>query len=499
MADISRSTPIFRFRATHDISEKFSRTGRSAPETDRGAMLFDSACVVGSAILACALVLDIKEGGLWEAIQAHLQHLWVAAVLALGYALTVIANCHRMSLYTPERHRSMAQEQRQVLQASLSSGMLLVAAFYLLHPRDPRTSIVLTAVALTTAILGLRRLVAWVLLQRCFLYGAGTRNALIVGTGETAQALRSHMENMGHLGYTFKGFIDATASSSGEACACADVIGTLESVFDDARRHFVDEIFFTLPCERTEIQDILDQARFENITIRLVPDLYDSSIFNPPVEYLGQFATIPLCRRRMRDSQLLMKRTLDLAIAIAALVTLLPLFLAIAALVKRDSSGPVFYVSERLGKKGRVFRCIKFRTMVQNAEALRLALLSRNQRDGILFKLDDDPRVTRVGRFLRKYSLDELPQLMNVLSGDMSIVGPRPPLAGEVKQYKPGHLRRLEVVPGITGLWQVQARRDPSFDKYVSLDMAYVENWSIRLDLAIMVRTVGVVLAGTGS
>jgi exopolysaccharide biosynthesis polyprenyl glycosylphosphotransferase len=196
---------------------------------------------------------------------------------------------------------------------------------------------------------------------------------------------------------------------------------------------------------------------------------------------------------------LVLKRLLDIAFSSVALVMLSPVMLAIAIAVRWDSPGPIFYLSERIGKKGRVFRCIKFRTMVLDAERRRADILHMNERDSVLFKITNDPRITRTGSFLRKYSLDELPQLMNVLRGDMSMVGPRPPIASEVKRYELNHLRRLDVVPGVTGLWQVQARQDPSFDSYISLDTAYIENWSLWLDIKILVRTVGVVVSGTGS
>jgi len=181
------------------------------------------------------------------------------------------------------------------------------------------------------------------------------------------------------------------------------------------------------------------------------------------------------------------------------LVLLAPLLLLIAIAVKLDSRGPVFYRSERIGKKGHVFSCLKFRTMVRDAEKRRSEVMHLNEREGVLFKISNDPRITRLGHYLRKYSLDELPQFLNVLSGDMSVVGPRPPIASEVQEYKLSHLRRLDVTPGITGLWQVQGRKDPSFDSYISLDVTYIENWSIWLDLKIIVRTVAVVFAGTGS
>jgi lipopolysaccharide/colanic/teichoic acid biosynthesis glycosyltransferase len=164
-----------------------------------------------------------------------------------------------------------------------------------------------------------------------------------------------------------------------------------------------------------------------------------------------------------------------------------------------DSPGPIFYLSERIGKRGRVFPCVKFRTMVCDADKMRADVMHLNERDGVLFKVSNDPRITPLGRLLRKYSLDELPQFFNVLRGDMSIVGPRPPIASEVREYKLSHLRRLDVTPGITGLWQVIGRQDPSFDSYISLDVTYIENWSILLDLVIILRTIRVVLAGTGS
>ena len=193
------------------------------------------------------------------------------------------------------------------------------------------------------------------------------------------------------------------------------------------------------------------------------------------------------------------KRALDVFVSALALIFLSPLLLLLALIVKADSEGPVLYASRRVGKKGREFSCYKFRTMVADADHQKTKLHHLNERDGVLFKITNDPRITRSGRILRKYSLDELPQLWNVLRGDMSLVGPRPPLANEVKQYQLEYLRRLEAAPGITGLWQVEARNHPSFDRYISLDLHYVENWSLALDMQILLRTVSVVFAGTGS
>ena len=247
------------------------------------------------------------------------------------------------------------------------------------------------------------------------------------------------------------------------------------------------------------IRDVLEQARIHGVGLRMVPEMYDSVALNSSIEYIGQFPTIPLHRGHVPEVRLLLKRGLDVVFSSMVLILVSPLFLVIAIAIKLDSHGPVFYAAERVGKKGRVFRCVKFRTMVSDAEQRRVDLMHRNERDGVLFKIANDPRITKLGRFLRKHSLDEFPQFFNVQCGDMSVVGPRPPLRSEVRAYELSHLRRLAVTPGITGLWQVHARQEPSFDSYITMDTIYIENWSIWLDLRIILRTFGVVLAGTGT
>jgi exopolysaccharide biosynthesis polyprenyl glycosylphosphotransferase len=278
-----------------------------------------------------------------------------------------------------------------------------------------------------------------------------------------------------------------------------EILGSLPELGDLIRRHFIDEIFVTGPCERGVVKRLIAQASVWGVDVRVVPDLYDGLAWSAPIEYVGQFPTMPLHRHHIPVVGLLMKRCLDIFVSLLALIVLSPLILLIVIAIRLDSPGPIFYGAERIGRKGRTFCCWKFRTMVANADSLRDQFDHKNERDGVLFKMTGDPRVTRIGRILRKYSLDELPQFINDLAGHMSVVGPRPPLAGEVRLYELRHLRRLEVLPGITGLWQVQARQDPSFDQYISLDTAYIDNWSLWLDLKIMTRTVGVVLSGTGT
>ena len=476
-----------------------SRTGRG---TAKVWMALDALTVLGASIVSTLYRAhtDPINGarGFFHGTLFFGRSMWILLALLCGFTLTLILTSRRLHLYTPQRFSSFLHEQRLSAQACLTSGLLLTGTLYLVRGYDISRKIVLITVGLTAIAVGLRRLVYRIFLYRAFERGLGTRNVLIVGTGPEAQALRHHVDSIRHLGYTFKGFIDLPGSNPGNSAAAGDVVGTLETLFQNARKQFVDEIFFTTPCERHIVQDVLEQARVHGVDLRVVPDMYDGVAWNSPIEYIGQFPTIPLHRGAVPELGLIFKRIFDTIFSLLVLAVLAPVLLVTAIAIKLDSPGPVFYTSERIGKKGVVFHCFKFRTMVRDAEKRRAEILHMNERDDVLFKVTNDPRITRVGRWLRKYSIDELPQFFNVLRGDMSIVGPRPPLAGEVRNYDLSHLRRLDVTPGITGLWQVQGRQDPSFASYVSLDVAYIESWSILLDFKIIVRTIAVVFAGTG-
>lgn len=465
-------------------------------------MLMDALTVILAATVATIYRLHYgfvdASRRFWHGTLIRGGSLPILLVLLCGFIATLILTSRRLQLYTPTRLNGFLHEQRLSTQACFTAGLLLLGTLYLLHAGDISRAIVLLTLIMVTVFLSVRRLFYRVLLYRRYERGLDTRNVLIVGTGPEAHALRHHLESMRHLGYSFKGFVDSCSAPNGVANA-GDVVADLQTLFQQTRKLFVDEIFFTTPCERGLVHDVLDQARTQGVDLRVVPDMYDGLAWSNPIEYIGQFPTIPLHCGQIHEVGLVLKRSFDIAFSLSVLVFLSPVLLAIAIAIKLDSRGPVFYKSERIGKKGRVFGCLKFRTMVKDAEKRRAEVLHMNERDGVLFKISNDPRITRLGRFLRKYSLDELPQFLNVLHGDMSIVGPRPPIASEVKEYKLSHLRRLNVTPGITGLWQVQGRKDPSFDSYVSLDMTYIDNWSIWLDMTIILRTIGVVLAGTGS
>lgn len=484
-------------------------TGRAAPRSTRAErsgiklwMVVDGITVLGAATLAT--LYELHTGpvagavGFWRGTLIHGQSRGILLALLCGFSISLMVTSRRLHLYSPTRLTSFLHEQRLNLQACFTSGLLLTGTLYLFHATDVPQSIVLVTVGLVTIALGFRRLAYRVVINRRFERGVGTRNVLIVGTGPEAQALRHHLASFRHLGYSFKGFIESPGPNRVLASGSIDAVGTLDTMFEYAREHFVDEIFFSSPCDRGIVLDVLAQARTRGVDLSVVLDLY-TGLPSTPIEYIGQFPTVPLHYRPVPELAFLMKRTVDIVFSIVVLTLLSPILFAIAVAIKLDSNGPIFYFSERIGKKGRVFHCTKFRTMVRDAENRRAELMHMNERDGILFKISNDPRVTKLGRFLRRYSLDELPQFFNVLCGDMSIVGPRPPIGSEVRQYQLSDLRRLDVTPGITGLWQVNARKDPSFDNYVSLDVAYIDNWSLWLDLKIIFRTIVVVFAGTGA
>ena len=462
-------------------------------------MVWDALIVVAAAFLSTTIQFHVN-------LQAVVSHIWnhrfipgetqLLAILA-GFILVLLLTCRHFKLYSRRTVGSLISEQFDTFQACVVSGLLLTGSLYVFHAIQLPREIVFLTLGMVTVGLSLRRVIYRLVLYRGFERGVGTRNLLIVGTGPEAQDLRRSLNGYRHCGFTFMGFIEPGLEGR-NAASGAEVVSDLDGMFDYARRHFIDEIFISTPVDSDQMREMLFRAHEIGIDLRLIPEQFGGLTTNSTIEYIGNFPTIPLHRSNLREVEQTLKRSLDIVLSILILAGLSPLMLVIALLVKFDSPGPVFYLSERLGKKGRIFKCIKFRSMCCDADRRRTELVKLNERDGILFKIKNDPRVTPVGRLLRKYSLDELPQFVNVLKGEMSIVGPRPPLGSEVRLYKLHHLRRLNATPGITGLWQVQARRDASFDNYISLDLAYIENWSIWLDLKIILRTIGVVLAGTG-
>jgi exopolysaccharide biosynthesis polyprenyl glycosylphosphotransferase len=317
---------------------------------------------------------------------------------------------------------------------------------------------------------------------------AQLRNVLIVGSGikvaQVAEAIRRD-QNSSRL---VKGYITENHLHNSYGPTMLSRV---------AREEFVDELVIA-SSDPSVVEVAVQEARKNKLDIKIAPYVCVPVSANVDVENLGGLPLFKVQDHQRPEYRLALKRSLDFVLAIGGLIALSPLLLLIAALIKWDSAGPVFYRAPRAGCRGRQFVCYKFRTMVPDAEALKDDLRVRNERQGAFFKIGNDPRITQLGRFLRRYSLDELPQLWNVLLGDMSLVGPRPHPVDDVSQYELQHLRRLDCVPGITGLWQVTARRDPSFERNVELDVEYIKNWNLWLDVCILCKTVSAVFEGSG-
>ena len=323
--------------------------------------------------------------------------------------------------------------------------------------------------------------------------GRHVRNVLIIGAGTVGRKLANHLGEDPACKRMVMGFLDEDEPIGG------DVHGRVGDLARIARTDFVDEIILTAPQQPDLARWVIGEARRNQIDVKVVPDLFGFEPDDPLVfENFGGIPVLTLREERMPTFGLFLKRIVDAVFAGAALALAAPLLTVIALVIKLESPGPILYQAQRVGLKGRRFRCYKFRTMDLGADKVKEQLRARNERQGPFFKMADDPRITRAGRWLRRYSLDELPQLWNVVRGEMSLVGPRPHPLDDFERYDLGDLQRLDVPPGLTGLWQVTARRDPSFERGLALDLEYIRSWTLWRDFRILYKTVSVVLHGSG-
>lgn len=277
-------------------------------------------------------------------------------------------------------------------------------------------------------------------------------------------------------------------------------LGPIDWLGNYIKNQPIDEVIFILPKDYiSEIEPYIADCEEMGITVHMLLDLYNLKISKTKVSYLGHIPLLTFYTVTLDEGALLLKRILDIIGAIVGLIITGILFVIFAPIIKKESPGPVFYSQPRVGKNGRVFKLYKFRSMYQDADERKKELEHLNMMKGAIFKIEDDPRITKIGKFMRKYSLDEFPQFYNVLKGDMSLVGTRPPTLEEVEHYENWHRRRLSIKPGITGMWQVSGRNEiEDFDEIVALDVKYIDNWSIALDLKIIFKTIGAVFNKTG-
>ena len=410
---------------------------------------------------------------------------------------------HFAGLYRTFRIPPLFEEIRHVLVAtSWSMVGILILSFAL---RYIFVSRLFFAVFMATSFLLVAgvRLLGRLLLRSARRRGFNSRNLLIIGTGKRAAEIYATLQDNSHWGFRSLGFIaeSAAAPVAGESLAGLGLRGHVRGGLGDLtgllQSEVVDGVVFALSHERlSEFKSAFDSCAELGIPIYVYARPFDDYVGPVVVE---DFAGIPLIsfpQTRPDDYQLFFKRVLDIAVSTVGLLILLPLLPCIALLIKITSRGPVFFSQTRVGRNGRLFRLYKFRTMVKDAEQLRANLSSRNEIDGPVFKMALDPRITPVGAWLRRSSIDEFPQLWNVFLGEMSLVGPRPPLPSEVAQYEKWHRRRLSIKPGLTCLWQVSGRHRVDFKNWMKLDLQYIDSWSWWSDVKILLRTIPALLRG---
>jgi exopolysaccharide biosynthesis polyprenyl glycosylphosphotransferase len=319
-----------------------------------------------------------------------------------------------------------------------------------------------------------------------------------VGAGEIGRSVMRNLVARPELGYQVVGFVDDDPAKT--TLGRFKALGRLDDVPALLQAERVAEVIITLPwMHQRRIMELVRACEVARVRPRVVPDLFQLSLDRLDMDDIGGIPLLGLREANIPRTGRLIKRALDVIVAAMSLVLAAPLMLLVALVIRLESPGPAIFQQVRVGQNGKPFCIYKFRSMRAGAEEQQAALQQRNEADGPLFKIRADPRLTLSGRFLRRTSMDELPQLLNVLRGEMSLVGPRPAPPHEVAQYQAWHRQRLEVPQGMTGLWQVSGRSDLTFDEMCLLDIYYIENWSLGLDLTILARTVPRVLIGNGA
>jgi exopolysaccharide biosynthesis polyprenyl glycosylphosphotransferase len=423
---------------------------------------------------------------------------YIPFALLLSLLLPIIFKLD--GVYNGRRGQSWFDQVYAIVNATAKGTIVLWAITFAFRPLVYSRLLFGLAAVFIILLTGLGRLVKGAIEARLRRRGIGVDRVLIVGGGEVGRAVIRTIVARPELGYQMVGLVDDNPDKGHTDIGRIKGLGGLDKLAEIVDQEAVDQVFITLPwMYHRKILGIVRECQRKQIKARIVPDLFQMSLSQVDVDDLEGIPLIGVRETTIGRWQRALKRVMDVTIAVAGGLLASPLLGLIAAAIKLDSPGPAVFRQLRVGKEGRQFWCYKFRSMREGAEQEQEQLQAYNEADGPLFKMRDDPRRTRVGRWLRRTSLDELPQLYNVLRGEMSIVGPRPPLPGEVVQYEAWQMRRLEVAPGITGMWQVSGRSDLTFDEACLLDIYYIENWSPSLDIKIMLRTLPKLLTGDGA
>jgi len=456
-------------------------------------LLADTTAILGGLVAAQIIQQRLSAGGLAEPLNRNVSTFTAIAVatwLALGATL---------GLYDSRRLLNAFDEFKLVLQAAAAGTVAATFTAFLLKVPTQRSWVLAVWGTCTLTTLGARALHRW-LLRGLRAAGVLGNRMLIVGAGREGRELYDSVTKASRwLGYCVVGFLDDDRVSGPLTAGYPPVVGSIRDVREVVEDLEVDDVLVAHgSVSEATAERVYRDLQGLPVELHVSTGLLGVATNRVAVQRFGDIPVMGLRRVDLSGFQQTIKRGFDLVVAGLAVVLLAPVLAACALAVKLSGPGPVLFSQRRVGRDGREFTIHKFRSMVADAEARLEELRSRNEADGLLFKLHADPRVTRVGRVLRAWSLDELPQLLDVLRGDMSLVGPRPPLPSEVAAYDPWLHNRLRVKPGLTGLWQVSGRHEATFADYIRHDLFYVENWSLVMDLFIVLRTIPAVFARSG-
>ncbi len=408
----------------------------------------------------------------------------------------------RFRFFASIRRLSLWEIWRRLAIVHLYAACMAASVIFFIDRDVFSRSLFLIFVLLSFSLLAVEKTAVRLLLGFFRRRGYNYRRILIVGTREKARRFNELVNEHADWGLRVIGFVQAVAPPLQHRVEGLPVLGHMSDLVEICKEQPVDEVVFCLPRDLlVDAESQILELEEMGITVRMVLDFFKTKKARKEISlFHNEIPILTFHTKSLDAQQLLIKRSLDILGALLGLVLAAVLLPLIALAIKLDTRGPVFFGQNRIGESGRTFRCWKFRTMHLDAEARKDELMARNEMHGAIFKIKDDPRVTRVGRFLRKTSLDELPQFWNVLRGDMSLVGTRPPTPDEVSRYENWHRRRISIKPGITGMWQVSGRSGiESFDEIVRLDLSYIDQWSLWLDVKILLKTIRVVLSGRGS
>jgi len=379
-------------------------------------------------------------------------------------------------------------------------GVLLSLLFLLEIQYVSRLVILIFAVFELFVLLAIRAWVIWNF-KNSIESGKKSFRVLIVGTQARARELADQLQKRSSLGVEIVGFVDPDPNCRETDSDCRPFLGTVDNISECLKKNVVDEVIVAITRSMLDdVEPIVIACEEEGITLRFMADVFNVEVARMSLTHIGRIPLLTMEPVAQDEDQLFAKRVFDVVLTACAMPLLLPLFLVVAIAIKIDSPGPVFFVQQRVGLRKHLFPMYKFRSMHVDAEERLAEIEHLNEADGPIFKIANDPRITRVGRFIRKTSIDELPQLFNVLRGEMSLVGPRPMSTRDVDLFDRGiQRRRFSVQPGLTGLWQVSGRSNLPFDRWLELDLEYIDNWSFGLDLKILLKTIPVVLRSEGA